>query len=227
MRFRFGHRFKKRKSLPIIKFEQLFPSFESANILLQYASERYGGVRLNELVYLAFLASLVPSIKIFEIGTGEGRTTLNFILNMDLQGHVYTLDLPHDYKTKLVEGIYTPKQFKSEVKQFEKGILIGDENNRYTLLEGVSNSFDFSPWYGAIDMVFVDGGHTYETVRSDTEHAFKLLKPAGGIILWHDYLYHSCPEVFDFLNELSNKYTLHLIYGTKTVIYLTNLPHII
>jgi hypothetical protein len=46
-----------------------------------------------------------------------------------------------------------------------------------------------------------------------------LLKPSGGIILWHDYLLTSCPEVYRFLNDLSRDHELYLIAGTKMVLY--------
>jgi hypothetical protein len=38
-----------------------------------------------------------------------------------------------------------------------------------------------------MDVVFVDGAHSAEYVRNDTDVALRLLKPTGGLILWHDY----------------------------------------
>ena len=58
---------------------------------------------------------------------------------------------------------------------------------RITQLYGDSASFDFSPWYGQMDFVFVDGAHAYNYVVNDTNIALKLLNPRGGIIIWHDY----------------------------------------
>lgn len=39
------------------------------------------------------------------------------------------------------------------------------------------------------DSAFIDGGHQYEVVASDTDKALGVLRP-GGLILWHDF----CPD---------------------------------
>jgi predicted O-methyltransferase YrrM len=41
---------------------------------------------------------------------------------------------------------------------------------------------------GFFDTVFVDGGHAYDVVASDTTHAIDLVKH-GGLVMWHDF----CP----------------------------------
>lgn len=53
-------------------------------------------------------------------------------------------------------------------------------------LSGDTARFDFSPWYGTRDLVFIDACHEYEYVMKDTEIALKFLQ-LGGIIVWHDY----------------------------------------
>jgi hypothetical protein len=50
-----------------------------------------------------------------------------------------------------------------------------------------SQTFDFSPYEGRIDLVFVDGDHSYEGVRSDTRSAYRLLRNDESVIVWHDY----------------------------------------
>jgi hypothetical protein len=39
---------------------------------------------------------------------------------------------------------------------------------------------------GAVDFVFVDGGHDFETIASDTERARGMLG-GSGVIVWHDF----------------------------------------
>ena len=58
-----------------------------------------------------------------------------------------------------------------------------------THLQGNSQTFDFSPYKGQFDLVFVDGDHHYESVRKDTETAFTLLHNDNSVIVWHDYGY--------------------------------------
>jgi predicted O-methyltransferase YrrM len=53
-------------------------------------------------------------------------------------------------------------------------------------LYGDTAQFDFAPWYGTRDLVFVDACHEYEYVRNDTDIALRLSR-SGGLIIWHDY----------------------------------------
>jgi hypothetical protein len=45
----------------------------------------------------------------------------------------------------------------------------------------------------------IDGTHLYESVKSDTGNALKLLKP-GGVIVWDDYGQH-WPDVIKAVDE--------------------------
>ncbi|HUL74544.1 MAG TPA: class I SAM-dependent methyltransferase [Vicinamibacterales bacterium] len=51
-----------------------------------------------------------------------------------------------------------------------------------------SRTFDFAPYFGTCDLVFIDGDHSYDGVRSDTAHAFRLLRDDRSVIVWHDYM---------------------------------------
>ena len=44
-------------------------------------------------------------------------------------------------------------------------------------------------------LVFVDGDHSYDGVRADTEHAFRLLRDERSVIVWHDYVRASAEDV--------------------------------
>ncbi len=50
-----------------------------------------------------------------------------------------------------------------------------------------SQTFDFASLGKKFDLIFVDGDHRYESIKSDTQNAFKLLKDESSIIVWHDY----------------------------------------
>ena len=52
-------------------------------------------MRFGELAVLAQAAAAVsPGDEIIEIGTFDGRTTLNLALNAPPTSHIFTLDLP-------------------------------------------------------------------------------------------------------------------------------------
>ena len=56
---------------------------------------------------------------------------------------------------------------------------------------GDSATFDFSPFEGSCDLVFVDGAHTADYVEIDTRTALRLVRP-GGTIVWDDcHLIHA------------------------------------
>lgn len=146
----------------------------------------YEQISLNNLI-----KEFAPQV-IFEIGTFDGRSTLNFGLNAPEDVHIYTFDLPKETTSKallnvsdsdqrLIEKNVTGSRFLTpEAKQ-----LLGQRT--ITQLFGDTATFDFSPYYNSCDFVFVDAAHTYDYVTNDSAIALKLLKDNKGIILWHDY----------------------------------------
>ena len=54
-------------------------------------------------------------------------------------------------------------------------------------LFGNSRTFAFNSIGRKFDLIFIDGEHSYEAVRSDTANAFGLLKDEKSMIVWHDY----------------------------------------
>ena len=75
------------------------------------------------------------------------------------------------------------------------------KSGKIVQLYGDSGTFDFSPYSGHVDLMFVDGAHSYEYVLSDSDAAHRMVKP-GGLILWHDYDSRWFPGVTRALNQL-------------------------
>lgn len=146
--------------------------------------ETGGNISLQELHIISQIVKNEKPSTIFEIGTFNGRTTLNLDYFSPEGASVYTLDLPKKDLEKAKFGIE-----EGDRKYVEKN-TIGDryqkKANKIIQLYGDSATFDFSPYYGMIDIVFVDGAHSEPYAKNDTEVAFKLLRN-GGVILWHDY----------------------------------------
>lgn len=53
-------------------------------------------------------------------------------------------------------------------------------------IEANSLTYDFNQINDKFDVIFVDGDHTYDGVKSDTQNAFKLLKDEHSVIIFHD-----------------------------------------
>jgi predicted O-methyltransferase YrrM len=149
-----------------------------------------GNVRVSELGILSALAAdCEDGSNLFEIGTFDGRTTLNLALNSPPRCQVYTLDLPPDLKTKfeIAKGerhmIDKPKpgsRFETFRSNHPASIA------KIHQLLGDSAAFDYTPYEDSCSLVFVDGSHAYDYAKSDTQAAMDIAKK-GGVIIWHDY----------------------------------------
>ena len=71
-----------------------------------------------------------------------------------------------------------------------------------------------------MDLIFIDGGHTYSVVKNDSEKSFDMLKK-NGIILWHDYVpgKQSAKDVVKYIHEISKNKNLYNIKGTSLVYF--------
>jgi hypothetical protein len=142
-----------------------------------------GNVTLLEMLVLNRLVRERAPRAIFEIGTFDGRTTLNLAVNAGADARVYTLDLPRATPTRLDLSADDRAYVEKDVSGARfAGTPAAD---RITQLYGDSAAFDFSPYPS--DFVFVDGAHTEAYVRSDAKAAAGLLPGGRGTIAFHDY----------------------------------------
>ena len=145
----------------------------------------------REMLFLAMLCLTVQPKAIFEIGTYEGRTANVMALHTDEACRICTLDLPPEQagQTKWAVGDYDRKLQGKEGTQLAKrlGSLPDPEDNaRIQQLFGDSANFDYGPYREQMDLVFVDGAHSFDYVMSDTAKALTMIAERG-IILLHDY----------------------------------------
>jgi predicted O-methyltransferase YrrM len=182
-----------------------------------------GNVTTKEVIVINHLVKTYNPKRIFEIGTFNGRTTLNLALNSRPDAEVFTLDLP-DGKAGM-SGPDVERPVAKCERQTATGRLFLESNfpeaKKIVQLFGDSTAFDFSPYYGNIDFVFVDGSHEYEYVKKDTNTAFELLKDGRGVIVWHDYGY-VFPGVVKALNEFyeNEPFDKMIRVGLTTLVYL-------
>jgi predicted O-methyltransferase YrrM len=148
-----------------------------------------------ETLYLALICRVAQPRAVFEIGTYEGRTANVIALHTAPECRILTLDLPPEgtSRTQLPVGASDKPWLDKEGTRVGKrlGTLPGPaDNDRIQALFGDSATFDFSSYRGQIDLVFVDGAHSYEYVISDVGNALTMLAPRG-FILMHDLLTHA------------------------------------
>lgn len=214
------YRYAKRRRACLLKpieLADLFTGIYEAPVSFQRANYKDGGISHLELYLICAIVRHIKAKNMFEIGTFDGTTTLHLALNSEADARIFTLDLPQslisDTKFALLESdkIYIDK---SQPGERFKGL---DLEHKIEQLLGDSATFDFSPFYQKMDLVFVDGSHQYEYVKVDSENAFKMLRP-GGVIIWHDYI--TFDGVTKFVEELSHEESLYHIKDTSLVIFI-------
>lgn len=180
---------------------------QACKIIIEHLPNATKGLPLHELASLAFITKVTDPKQIFEIGTYSGRTALNFAQNSQQDSIVWTLDTSaNETQIPTNDMDYKDKDVEHKIRQLRSDSL----------------KFDFSPHFGNIDLVFVNGSHNYETVRSDTINAIKMVRP-NGYIIWHDFAnYGDCNDVtravLDRLpgNELVQIATTQLAFYLKS-----------
>ncbi len=170
--------------IPLMPFNDL-PSNDASITLTELVSTD-GNVSPLELIIIASLVRKINSKLSFEIGTFDGRTTLNMALNQAPSTEVVTLDLP----SSDLEQVAKP------LDEFDKKYILKNASGsrfakrespaRIIQLYGDSAKFDFSNYKNKVDFMFIDGSHSYDFTINDSHIALSLVRP-GGIVIWHDY----------------------------------------
>jgi predicted O-methyltransferase YrrM len=164
----------------------ILPIEEGVRVTIEHMHGKGIGTPIDELAYLALITKTAQPKKIFEIGTFRGRTALNFALNSPEDCIVYTLDLSPEEKETQLDSTYAADADLIVQSRPGEDYQGKDVSAKIRQLYGNSLTFDFSPYFGQIDLVFVDGAHHYEAVKSDTLNALKMARP-GSYIVWHDF----------------------------------------
>ena len=159
----------------------------------------FGHTTEFELKVISNLVRKLNPDKIFEIGTFQGRTTLNMALNTHSNAKITTLDLPSEGLSSTAMEIE-----EGEVRYVKKDVsgerFIGHPMaNKIQQVFGDSATYSFDEYKNSIDLAFIDGSHAYEYVLNDSKKVLSIMRP-GGLIIWHDYT--NWEGVWTALNEL-------------------------
>lgn len=191
-----------------------YPAIETMRVDLGHV--RFGRSNMDplELYVVAALGRIRNARMIFEIGTYDGATTA-LLARANPAASIFTLDLP------------TTEHYEASVAEEARNIRSGGvgslvspaQHDHVTQLRGDSRTFDFSPWYGRVDMVIVDGGHTYDCVAADSDNALKMIH-SGGLVVWDDYI-PGWPEVVSVVDGLPEEIRLRIFRpnGTQLAVY--------
>jgi len=140
---------------------------------------------------------------ILKIGTAQGGVLFLFSLIADLNAKIISIDLPGGgfgggYP------IWKIPLYKSFARENQKIYLIRRDSHKQGTLREIEKILSGNK----LDLLFIDGDHTYNGVKQDFEMYTPLVK-ANGIIALHDIVIHppetGC-EVYKFWQENKNNF---------------------
>ena len=166
------------------------------------------------------LAKLAPGMTVLEIGTLEGASTLSFVLAGAKR--VVTIDtFSTDNMTDAgdVENYMKPYSLNGVSVQSTFNVLHGFNS----VVMMVGRSCDCVPLLQDkfFDVIFIDGGHMYDTVKSDWHLCLPKLK-VGGVMLLHDYgaTGDKYIQVKEFVDQELKEYKKEIIAGSILRVYV-------
>jgi hypothetical protein len=205
------HTIKLKKLLELRSPNNLLRSF---NTILPTIS--IGSVTLVDQIVLLCIDELVNPNTVLEIGTFQGFTTRLLATNSSAS-KIYSLDLP-PLKNNFIDSPVLDKvlingdyndDYLRDMQNLSGEIYLNDLENKFSnkiqLIKHDSTKLNFEKSIKECEFAFIDGGHSYDIVKSDTENVKKIM--SKGVIIWHDYASGIHSDVIKYLNEyaLNNK----------------------
>lgn len=227
-------KFLYKKKILEISIEDIHPIFQTREGKFKFPTKNYvtnffiipedynvvGMTSDKEAWILSMLSKI--SKNIFEFGTCSGKTSYLMALNSPDDASITTLTLKPDLD--LIKKSNESKSAYRNIKKesiYEEFMFSNTEvENKVDLRFINSLEFNENEFLGKCDLIFIDGGHTYSIVKSDTEKALKMLS-LNGFIFWHDYVpgKKSSADIVSYINELSKRKKIFSVKGTSLAYY--------
>jgi predicted O-methyltransferase YrrM len=148
--------------------------FEDLGGLLASTSLDHGvaALTVRQLAYLYGLANRMPAWKAIEIGRFRGGATIAIAAGMPLEGRLWSIDVGAK-EARFGQG---GRCYDDQIRDFAARFSLPVE-----IVVGDSRQLDFET--GEVDLVFIDGDHAYEVVRSDFERWGRRVRVGGAVLL--------------------------------------------
>ena len=136
------------------------------------------------LILSSLLVAESPKV-VLEIGTFMGHTAKLMAMNLP-DALIHTVDLPLDYSpgSDPVSGLVKDDFHLIAKRRVGREFLGTEYQSRIRQHFADTGSWDFRVAEGAT-FFFIDGAHTYEYCKSDSEKCFALCG-GRGVFVWHD-----------------------------------------
>ncbi|MCK5135205.1 MAG: class I SAM-dependent methyltransferase [Bacteroidales bacterium] len=172
--------------LPVIGMDQLI---KTDSVSLGPMTFLDGGSLPTDMMLLASLAESIRDCNYFEIGTWRGESVATLASRVK---SCYTLCLTDEEMQAM--GMHE--------KTIESHRLFSEDLDNVTQLRGDSRSFDFRSPGKRFDLIFIDGDHHFDFIKSDTRNVFEHLVHDNSIVVWHDYGFHPDQVRFEVMSAI-------------------------
>ena len=180
--------------LQATRLEAILEGFPEFTVKFIDWDKDIGAGSFYDLTVIAAITSALSPRIILEIGTGRGRSTIQFAANTISEAQIFTIDISTHPN---IGCIFRNQPYGNKIQQ----------------LQGDSKTYNLRQHFPQADLILIDGAHDYESVICDSKTAFELIK-TGGLILWDDF----CPSwsgVVKALNQFTTTHKIYRIAGTK------------
>lgn len=130
--------------------------------------------------------------RMLEIGTGAGHSTTVFAMYKP-NWLIYTID------GYWFSGIALP--FPADLTNMKESHDRWNNMNIKNIISITGNSKDI-PWELSVNVIFIDGDHSYKGFKNDFEKYSPFLEKSGVIIC------HDAGRILDYLNEIKDNWKL-------------------
>jgi hypothetical protein len=196
-----------------------------------------GSPSIFEVSMISLIVKLLMPRKIVEIGTYTGYTTAILAKNSHDKAIIVSIDLPTgDYldqnnaisnEALLSNWVVNDnflRQRQSDAGELYINGLPSSYSDKIRLIKADSTKMTAEDiaHLAQAELFFIDGGHSFETVRSDTSLALASIV-SSGLVLWHDYGSSIHSEVTQYIDKsLSSEHKILHIRGTSLALLINS-----
>lgn len=213
------------------KIEERFPD-RNVGFKVNIPSSEIGGMTLLESAVLVSLVTLFDCRRLFEFGTFRGATTLLLAENTPDEARITTLDIPKENAPGLEGDAGKVLSSGDDNDAFLRQRFLAEDAPcihrappavRAKIEQRYQDSTTLDPaaqgLASAFDFVFIDGGHDYATIASDTRNALAMAAP-DAVIAWHDFESKIHGDVTRFLGEYGRENRVYHVENTMVAFQL-------
>lgn len=220
---------------PKILFGEIEAKHKNSNVSFKVniPPTAIGGMTLLESSILVSLYKLCRPKDIFEFGTYMGASTLLLAENSEDDVRITTLDIDKaslsGNTAAATDILHNADDNDAFLRRSfaDSGAIYLDRaapeiQKKVTRLHQDSRAMDIRKmgFVNTFDYIFIDGGHDYETIKTDTANALKMARK-DSVIIWHDYNSQIHGDVTRFINgEHSQHHALFHVEHTMLAFQL-------